>query len=206
MGAPPEQEQQPPETDDWKKPAADPDAASGVPPSTTLQAYLNLIQQYLGVLELENATFLAERCVAAYPSHTQAVYLLALCHYRQGSPGRARTILSNSKASPPTAAMEYLEALCSYDLHDYATAEDTLLRTCRTLYHRRTVVMTSDVMVVNNLHEWILDTSVSLEWSAVLLVVCVLLFVWILCYAVLLLSLLYIHCLHLFTLDALFVL
>jgi len=54
--------------------------------------YISLIQQYLSLFLVENATFLAERMVAYRPS-MQAVYLLGICYYRSGSPQRTRSIL-----------------------------------------------------------------------------------------------------------------
>ena len=55
--------------------------------------YSSLIQTYLGLLSYENAIFLAERLVAHCPQSENAIYLLAYCHYRNGSPKCARSIL-----------------------------------------------------------------------------------------------------------------
>eukprot|EP00536_Pseudo-nitzschia_multiseries_P002915 jgi/Psemu1/184742/e_gw1.41.21.1 len=57
--------------------------------------YTSLIQEYLQVMCLENATFLAERMVASCKT-TNAYYLLGVCHYRSGAPQRALSVLSNN--------------------------------------------------------------------------------------------------------------
>jgi len=140
------------------------------------QAYLSLIQQYLAVFMVDNATFLAERCVAEYPDCAQAVYLQALCYYRAGKPQTARHILerfpaettsttttsttSSSSASSPSSSsstassMQYLAAQCSYELKEYTRAEDALLRETRTTFKQQV----PQTMV--NMDEWILQTSV----------------------------------------------
>lgn len=146
--------------DDLKKPATDDVGAS---PPSTLQTYLNLVQQYLGVFMVDNAKWLAERCVADYPSSSEAVYLLALCHYRMGSPQAARQILDLSKA-PTTPAIEYLIAVCSCDLQEFGRAEDILLRNCRNLYRQSRTDSS-----VTTLADWILSTSVSFLFFVVLL-------------------------------------
>ena len=89
--------------------------------------YTSLIQQYLDVLCLDNATFLAERLVAIRPTN-HALLLLAACYERQGQPQRAVAILQN-KASTP--AMQYVLAKCCYRLEDYGAAEEALLRQSR---------------------------------------------------------------------------
>ena len=150
MGAP--QTQETSADDDLKKPATD--EASASPPST-LQTYLNLVQQYLGVFMVDNARWLAERCVADYPQSSEAVYLLALCHYRTGSPKAARQILDLSKA-PTTPSIEYLIAVCSCDLEEFDRAEDILLRNCRNLFRQSRTDSS-----VTTLADWILSTSVS---------------------------------------------
>lgn len=146
MGAPQTHEM----TADLKK-----QADEGTPPPSTLQTYLNLVQQYLGVFMIENAQWLAERCVADYPSSSEAVYLLALCHFRSRSPQAARQVLELSKA-PMSPSMEYLIAVCSFDLEEFDRAENVLLRSCRNLY-RQSRTDTS----VASLDDWILSTSVS---------------------------------------------
>jgi hypothetical protein len=120
--------------------------------------YISLIQQYLSLFLVDNATFLAERMVAHRPT-LQAVYLLGICYYRGGSPHRARSVLvqkskeafagvSHSSSSGEKTdgnminqqdlsqhevlcnAMLYLLATCCYDLAIYTEAEDHLLRGC----------------------------------------------------------------------------
>jgi FtsZ-interacting cell division protein YlmF len=61
--------------------------------ASTSDIYLSLIQQYLSVFMVDNATFLAERCVAEFPDCAEAVYLQALCYYRAGQPKRACHVL-----------------------------------------------------------------------------------------------------------------
>lgn len=147
MGAPQTQEM----TGDLKKPADE-----GTPPPSTLQTYLNLVQQYLAVFMFENAQWLAERCVADYPSSSEAVYLLALCHHRTRSPQAARQILELSKA-PLSPSMEYLIAVCSYEMEEYDRAEDVLLRSCRNLFRQSRTDSS-----VATLDDWILSTTVSI--------------------------------------------
>ena len=150
MGAPYTQENP---SDELKKPADE----AGSSPSSTLQTYLNLVQQYLGVFMVDNAQWLAERCVVDYPASSEAAYLLALCHYRNGSPHAARQILELSKA-PKSPSIEYLIAVCSYDMEEYDRAEDVLLRGTRNLFrHSRTDTS------VTTLDDWILSTTVSWE-------------------------------------------
>jgi len=147
MGAPGKQTM-----DDLKKPSATAD--------NTVSTYLSLIQQYLGVFMLDNATWLAERCVAEYPDNDEATYLLALCHFRAGSPKRARQVLerspSASSSGPHSSSMQYLSAQCSYDLKDYSRAEDALLKSCRASYKQNR----SDPPTSNNMDDWILNTTV----------------------------------------------
>ena len=54
--------------------------------------YISLIQQYLSLFLVDNATFLAERMMAHRPT-LQSVYLLGICYFRNGSPQRARSVL-----------------------------------------------------------------------------------------------------------------
>lgn len=125
----------------------------------SLSTYLSLVQQYLSVFMVDNATFLAERCLAEYPNNHEAIYMLALCYYRAGSTKRARQLLEN----PATSSMRYLSAQCSYDLKDYARAEDVLLKESRATFLRiagRGVVSMDD---------WILQTTVSRESSKALM-------------------------------------
>jgi anaphase-promoting complex subunit 3 len=96
--------------------------------------YTSLIQEYLQVMCLENATFLAERMVASCNS-TNAWYLLAVCHYRSNSPQRALSVLENSihaiRNHPPSA---YLMAKCCFELQQFGRAEEALLESARLQY------------------------------------------------------------------------
>jgi hypothetical protein len=67
--------------------------------------YTSLILTYLSLLCYDNAIFLAERLVAHCPTSENAVYLLAHCYYRNGSPKRARSVLlsSTTKSDDNTA-------------------------------------------------------------------------------------------------------
>jgi hypothetical protein len=141
------------DSDELKKPAADD------PPPSTLQTYLNLVQQYLAVFMVDNALWLAERCVAEYPSSSEAIYLLALCHHRNGRASAARQILEASKAKA-TPTSNYLLAVCCFELQEFAIAEDVLLRTCRNKYRRQETLPSSSLSAAANLDEWILSTSV----------------------------------------------
>jgi hypothetical protein len=160
--------------DDLKKPEAFPtNNDSGA------QAYLSLIQQYLSVFMVDNATFLADRCVAEYPQCSQAVYLLALCHYRAGKPQTARHILIRYRSAPPvhnkqqenihstgedsstTSSMHYLSAQCSYELKEYSRAEDALLRETRAAYKQQP--SSRDAMPTLAMDDWILQTSVRIS-------------------------------------------
>lgn len=138
--------------DMMKKPSAVLDEMLNNP--TPLQTYINLIQQYLSVFMIENAVWLAERCVAEYPQSTDAVYLLALCHHRSGTPKAARQVLESARAAS-SAATDYLSAVCSYDLKDYNRAEEALLKSCRSLYKQNRIESTASSM-----DEWILSTTV----------------------------------------------
>lgn len=104
--------------------------------------YTSLIQEYLQVMCLENATFLAERMVASCQT-TNAYYLLGVCHYRSGTPQRALSVLSNnihqsSRGGGCTkyhdSATAYLMAKCYFDLQQNGRAEETLLEAARADY------------------------------------------------------------------------
>lgn len=114
-----------------------------------LSHYLSLIQQYLNVFRLDNAIFLAERCVAEFPSDSSAVYWLAVAYYRSGQVPRARHLLTGH--SLPN--MLYLSAQCSYELNEYTKAEDALLKDCRFQFRQQ--------QQTGTLEEWILQTTVS---------------------------------------------
>ena len=114
--------------------------------------YSSLIQQYLSVFCVDNATFLAERLVATCKTN-HAYYLLALCHYRAGSPQRARCVLQQGKE--PTPAMQYLLAKCCTDMKEYGPAEEALLHDCRAKFRQ---ARTEDDKL--DMDEWILSTTV----------------------------------------------
>ncbi|KAL7529493.1 hypothetical protein ACHAXR_006563 [Thalassiosira sp. AJA248-18] len=122
-------------------------------PSETV--YTTLIQTYLNLLCYDNATFLAERYAASFPRSENAIYLLAYCYYRNGSPKSARNVLLTRSASSRAgggvmgsgsssndtvgdidlertrSSSRYLLAKCCYDLGMYSESEETLLRHCR---------------------------------------------------------------------------
>lgn len=114
--------------------------------------YTSLIQQYLQVMCLENATFLAERMVAACKS-TNSRYLLALCYYRSSSPQRALMVLDDAKKH--NASTKYLMAKCCYDLEHYGRAEEALLHQARELYRDYKMNSSSPLPM----DEWIVQTS-----------------------------------------------
>lgn len=125
--------------------------------TTSLSAYLSLVQQYLSVFLLDNAIFLAERCVADYPTSPDAVYMLALCYHRNGSPQRARQLLDSH--ARPTPVMRYLSAVCSEALGDYTRAEEALLKECRQTFLN---LQRGTEMTTMPMDDWIVQTTVSL--------------------------------------------
>ncbi|EJK69461.1 hypothetical protein THAOC_09280, partial [Thalassiosira oceanica] len=114
--------------------------------------HTSLIQTYLGLLCYENATFLAERYAAAFPNSENAVYLLAYCYYRSGSPKSARSVLlsrwlsRNNVSSVLKSAdvdlertrssARYLLAKCCVELGYYGEAEEVLVRHAREKFSR----------------------------------------------------------------------
>lgn len=138
--------------------------------NSSLSTYLSLIQQYLGVFMVDNATFLAERCVAQHPNSSEAVYLLALCYHRSNAPARAQQVLFDRPAALTTsgttttaataASMNYLSAVCAHDLKDYARAEEALLKHARATYKQKRPVQESGQACT--MDEWILTTTVSI--------------------------------------------
>lgn len=90
--------------------------------------YTSLIQQYLSVFCVDNATFFAERLVATSRTN-HSLHLLAICYFRDQKPQRAIAILEQAKA--PTPCMQYLLAKCHYALEAFGPAEEALLRQCR---------------------------------------------------------------------------
>jgi len=109
---------------------------------TQLEAsYISLIDRYLQMHLIDNARWLAERCVAEFPSSPKAAYWLALCQFRCGKFKAARHSLdaalapaSGSNSKNDDDNMEYLKALCSLELQDYSRAEECLLRKSRAAF------------------------------------------------------------------------
>lgn len=98
------------------------------------QTLTSLIQQYLSLLLPSNATFLAERLVAYNPS-PHSHYMLAMCHYRSGSPKRAHSTLLNVPVDNEMGdSILHLSAQCCVDLGLWSEAEDYLLRNARIEY------------------------------------------------------------------------
>lgn len=136
------------ENSDRKKPAND---------SSAVSTYVSLVQQYLAVFQLDNAIFLAERCVAEYSNCSnisEVVYLLALAHYRKNSPKTAREILQQCPSATPSIA--FLSAQCSVDLQEFARAESSLLDSCRAAYKQQKAADAT----LEPMDEWILSTTV----------------------------------------------
>jgi tetratricopeptide (TPR) repeat protein len=128
--------------------------ATVAPTKADLEAtYTSLIQQYLQVMCLENATFLSERMVATCKS-TNALYLLAVCHYRSGSPQRAQSVLEDAKS--PTPATQYLLAKCCYDMEQYGRAEEALLQKARADYRE---FKAASEQTAPAMDEWIVETA-----------------------------------------------
>jgi tetratricopeptide (TPR) repeat protein len=127
------------------------DPSSATKAASLEETYTSLIQEYLQVMCLENATFLAERLVASCKS-TNALYLLAICHYRSGAYRRALMVLEDVKATNP--ATDYLTAKCCYDLECYGRAEEALLHQARSDFK-----MTVAAGGTSNMDEWMLETS-----------------------------------------------
>jgi tetratricopeptide (TPR) repeat protein len=129
----------------------------GPPPVSKAEleaTYTSLIQQYLQVMCLDNATFLAERMVASCKT-TNALYLLAVCHYRNHAPQRAICVLEDVKE--PDAASLYLLAKCCLDLEHYGRAEEALLQQARVEYKNYKAL--SPTMSVPTMDEWLMETS-----------------------------------------------
>ena len=133
-------------------PSDDP-ASTAVPQESLEATYTSLIQEYLQVMCLENATFLAERMVATSKT-TNALYLLAVCHYRSASPQRALSVLEDIK-EVGHAASQYLLAKCCLDLEQYGRAEEALLQQPRVHYKEFKATSTSSV----TMDEWLVETS-----------------------------------------------
>lgn len=148
-----------------------PPESENVSPSSVaslVDTYTSLIQQYLALHCLDNATFYAERLVATSKTN-HSLYLLALCYYRQHQPQRTKWILqqqpsvstyagntsSSSSSSVEKSSPEvlFLLAQACHDLEDYVTAEETLLRQVRKDFRKTES---------NSVNHYILTTSVSM--------------------------------------------
>lgn len=114
--------------------------------------YTALIQEYLQIMCLENATFLAERLVASCKT-TNAFYLLAVCHYRNRSPQRALMVLEEVKVG--NAATDYLTAKCCFDLEQYGRAEEALLQKARGEYREYKASTTNS----STMDSWLVESS-----------------------------------------------
>jgi Anaphase-promoting complex, cyclosome, subunit 3 len=127
-----------------------------------VETYTSLIQQYLSVMCVHNAIFLAERLVATDRS-SDSLYLLALCHHRSGSPQRALSVLDNCQDTSPN--IQYLIAICCYELEDFGRAEEALLYSCRMEYRKmrnNTVSVTEPLAASSeSMENWIVTASVS---------------------------------------------
>ena len=125
--------------------------------------YTSLIQQYLQVMCLENATFLAERMVATCAKTTNSIYLLALCHYRSNRPQRAQSVLEECKRH--NASTLYLLAKCCFDMEQYGRAEEALLQQARSDFRDFKASTASErggadgMSSQPSMDEWIVETS-----------------------------------------------
>lgn len=134
------------------------------------ETYTALIQEYLQVMCLENAIFLAERMVATFPGSTHARYLLGVCHYRARAPQRALAVLES--ISLPTPAASYVMAKCCFDLKQYNRAEEILLEAARINYQQYKLSVgvaaeqgstydhaSADADAMMTMDEWLVETS-----------------------------------------------
>jgi hypothetical protein len=154
--------------------------------TTSCEVYLSLIQQYIAVFQIDNALFLAERCIADNPNCYEAIYMQALCHYRlhkfknarAGLNTKQHTILQQQqvqlqqqdyKATTNTVAsssgynnysticsMLYLSAQCSYEMGDYTAAETVLIQSARNIYQQQHNINNTEI----SMDEWILQSTV----------------------------------------------
>ena len=138
--------------------------------------YTSLIQEYLQVMCLDNATFLAERMVATCQT-TNAYYLLGVCHYRSGAPQRALSVLANNIHQSSGggggggtkyhhSATAYLMAKCCFDLQQYGRAEEALLEAARADYKEYKAnnrnqgnSYNKDGNAPMGMDEWLIETS-----------------------------------------------
>jgi anaphase-promoting complex subunit 3 len=149
--------------------ANNPSAATAQPAENLEATYTSLIQEYLQVMCIENATFLAERMVATFRS-SNAWYLLGVCHYRSNAPQRALSVLENNSSSlrdhPSTA---YLMAKCCFQLQQFGRAEEILLEMAREDYreykatyiqnHPSNAIRADDKEGPMSMDEWLVETS-----------------------------------------------
>lgn len=130
--------------------------------------YTSLIQEYLQVMCIDNATFLAERMVATFPDSSNARYLLGVCHYRACEPRRALAVLETARDVPSPAA-SYVMAKCCFDLKEYNRAEEILLQAARKGYkeykssaasaaEQQQHGSTAETSVMS-IDEWLVETS-----------------------------------------------
>lgn len=169
------------------KPAAIDSIDSNATTGTSCDIYLSLIQQYIAVFQIDNALFLAERCIADYPNCYEAIYMQALCYHRLHKFKNARACLNikqhtvlqqqqvqlqqqeykstNNASSLPSVSssystfcsMLYLSAQCSFELGDYTAAETTLMQTTRNIYQQQHASSNSSRI---SMDEWILQSTV----------------------------------------------
>lgn len=126
----------------------------------------SLIQQYLSLLQPENATFLAERLVA-YNSSPHSYYMLAMCHYRSGSPKRAHAVLLNVPIEDEMGdCILHLAAQCCMDLRLWVQAEEYLMRNARSEYILfKKTVKDDAVLKQMTLDEWLVQCVENVEWT-----------------------------------------
>jgi lipopolysaccharide biosynthesis regulator YciM len=130
-------------------------AAATLPLSSVLEhTYTSLIQQYLAVHCLDNATFYAERLVATSKT-SHSLYLLALCYYRHQKPQRVRYLLEQEANTATSPELMYLLAQSCFDQEDYSAAEEALLRQVRRDFSKTES---------SNINEYILTATVSQTW------------------------------------------
>lgn len=130
--------------------------------SSLQETFRNLIQQYLAVHMLDNATFYAERLVAACSndSRSSSLYLLGLCYHRQGQSHRTKQLLlqrdggGTDDTDTDTPEILFLLAQACFEVEDYTTAEEALLRQVRKDFYKTESA---------DLNQYILTTSVSIH-------------------------------------------
>lgn len=120
-------------------------------PTDSCSTYLTLVQQYLAVFQVDNAVWLAERCVAEYPKSQDAVYALAQSYYRSGKVRNAHALLAKQLSLTPS--MIFLAAQCCFDLGNYSDGEALIMKELRSAYEKSGET--------GSLDDWILQTTVS---------------------------------------------